>query len=200
LTQTRHDCCSVVKSPIKGINLEREKTMFDDFADDLLKAEVAGRAEYMKNCGAIAIITGIQDVKTRDGQMAVIDLLLLQVTPRDPADTNVVGEKVGRTYPLYGTKNKKDFFLGLLKKDMCHLADVDFRKIDGAAWKAVGGAAGKGSFTGMLVALDPYTYETNGESRIGHNFTKVPGKNTAADVVKRASLLAKGETNPAAFL
>ncbi|MBK7864328.1 MAG: hypothetical protein IPJ65_38160 [Archangiaceae bacterium] len=174
--------------------------MFEDFASDILQANIASRAEHMKNCAATAMVTGVQEVKTRDGTMAVIDLLLLKVIPRDPNDSNVVGEKVGRTYPLYGTKNKKDFFSGLLKKDMCHLADVDYKKVSGEQWKAIGGAAGKGDFIGTLVSLDPYEFETNGEKRVGHNFTKVPGKNTPADVTKRATLLAKGETNPGAFL
>lgn len=174
--------------------------MFDSFAEEILEAKVTTRAEHMKNCKAIAVVTGIKEEKTRNGPLAVIDLLLVNVTPRDPANTNVVGEKVGRTFPLYGSVNKKSYFISQLKRDMCHMADVDFKKVSAPEWAAVSKAASAGAFTGMLVELDPYDYETQGEKRVGHNFTKVTGKNTPADVAKRAALLAKGETEPKAFL
>lgn len=174
--------------------------MFESFTEDVLKAEVTTRSGNLKNCQALAIITGIKEEKTRNGPMAVVEMTLLKVTPRDPVDTNVIGEKVARTYPLYGSADKKSFFTGLLKKDMCHLAGVDYKKVDGAGWKSVGSAAAAGAFTGMLISLDPYEFETQGAQRIGHNFTKIPGKNEAKDVLARATLLGKGETNPEAFL
>lgn len=174
--------------------------MFDTFTDDVLKAEVTTRSGNLKNCQALGIITGIKEEKTRNGPMAIVECTLLKVVARDPADTNAEGEKIARTYPLYGSADKKSYFTGLLKKDMCHLASVDYRKVDAAGWKQVGTAAGAGAFQGMLVSFDPYEFETNGAMRIGHNMTKIPGRNEVKDVLARAALLNSGETKPEAFL
>ena len=173
--------------------------MFDDFADEILKADVTTKSNHLKNCQAVAVVTGIKRENTRSGPLGVLDLQLIKVASVDPANTNVVGEKVARTYPMYGDIDKKTYFQGLLKKDMCLLAgSPDYKKISAEDWKRIGTAAAQGAFVGMLIQLDPYEYEKGGAKRIAHNITKV-GDNSATAVAKRAALLAKG-AGPEAFL
>lgn len=168
--------------------------MFEDFADDVLKAEVTARGSHLKGAGT-ALIISIREDKNRSGKIAIMDLLVLTSKPqKEGGECNFTGEKVSKLYQFQdGSADKRAAIVANFKKDMCTLSDLDHKRLTSDQFKAIGKAAGENKFTGMLIRYDPYDTENKaGEARTYHNLSKVAGKNTPADITKRAEQLAKG--------
>lgn len=175
--------------------------MFESFADDVLKAEVTIRGNHLKNNSGLALVTGIREDSDRSGKKAVMDLLILKVDPNASPDTNYVGEKVAKQYRFQdGSADKRAAILANFKRDLCVLSGINPKTMTADQFKTFAAAAAKGSYNGLIIRFDPYGATTKaGEGRVYHNLSLVQGKNTPAEVVKRAEALAKG-AGPETFL
>src|SRR5262245_23378643 len=130
--------------------------MFENFADDILKAEVTTRGNHLKNCSGLAIVTGLREDKDRSGSKAVLDLLIVKVEPTTNTDVNHVGEKVSKQYRFQdGDADKRAAVLANFKRDLCVLTDIDPKKMTGDQFKALCGAAARGSFNGIMLGFYP---------------------------------------------
>ncbi len=175
--------------------------MFEDFAEEILKVEVATRGNHLKNCSGLAIVKAIKEDKDRSGKKAMLELLVLKVDETKETDINYPGQLVTRQYRFQdGSADKRAAIMGNFKRDLCVLADTEVKSLNGDKWGKITTAAGKGLFTGMLVRFEPYDAVTKaGEKRTYHNLSKVAGQNSPEQVAKRAAGLAKGD-GPETFL
>lgn len=183
--------------PYSSINLnkkEREKTMFDDLAAQVMKAEVTTRGNFLKNCAGTAIVTGIREDTDRSGRKAIIDLMVVSVDKTTNPDINSPGDTVQKQYRFDdGTADKKAAVLASFKRDMCTLGQVNPHKVTPEEWNKVTKAATAGALAGLLIRFDPYDTATKqGEKRTYHNFKVLPGANTADKVAARSKKLASG--------
>lgn len=178
------------------------------FLDDLARAEVVTRGNYLKAGKGLAVVKSIKREETRDGEAAVLDLLILKVTPKDNQPANSVGEVATKMYMFQkGDSDKKAATLANFKRDMCAIDGSDPKTTKGDKLNkiALEGAPhtekqkGKRScYIGMLVGFDSYEGKTKkGEARTYHNLISV--QQAPADVAKRAKLLDQG-ADAAAFL
>jgi hypothetical protein len=174
--------------------------MFEEFAEEILKTEVATRGNHLKNCSGTAIVTGIKEDKDRSGKKAMLELTVLKVDPTSETDINYPGQRVTRQYRFQdGNADKRAAIMGNFKRDLCTLADVEVKSLNAEKWGKVTGAAAKGLFTGMLVRFEPYdAVNKAGEKRTYHNLSKT-GNNAPDAVAKRAAGIAKGD-GPETFL
>ncbi len=173
--------------------------MFDDFADDLVKAEVATKGNWLRAGSGVVVITDVREDTDRSGKKAVIDLLILKATPKagKEAEVNTAGERVSKQYRFEdGKPNKRAAVKAAFKRDLCSFAGKDGRSITPEAFKALLNEAKE--LKGVLAGYDSYdTANDAGEGRTYHNFTAL--KQDAAGIMKRRKLLDEG-ADTGAFL
>lgn len=166
--------------------------MFDDFADDLVKAEVTGKGNYLKPGTGLVVIKDVREDSDRSGKKGCIDMMVLKVTAKvgHENDCNTVGETVTKQYKFEdGNADKKAALKAAFKRDLCAIAGKDPRKITGEEFKTLLNDAKE--LKGVLVAFDSYDTQNKAkEGRTYHNFTFL--KQTATDVQKRRKLLDEG--------
>jgi len=171
----------------------------NDFLQDLAKAEVVTRGNYLKAGKGLAIVKSFSRDTTRDGDAAILDLLVLKVTPKDGQPCNAVGEVATKMYMFEkGDKDKRAATFANFKRDACAIDGIDPKTVKPERLAKIVKEGvptrkdGKDSvYVGMLIGFDSYDGKTKkGEPRTYHNLLTI--QQTPGDVQKRAKLLATG--------
>jgi hypothetical protein len=179
--------------------------MFDDFAADVLATEVKQRkpkSGYLKKCRGLALLTGIRELPKDNplGRTVIFDMMVLTVKPSDPAnpnDVNVPGEAVSKWFKFEdGNAQKRAAIKADFKRQLCSIFDVNPETLTEAQYKAMAKAAEEGKCNGLLLKYEPRTTD---KGLTFHDYYTVPGKNSPAEVAKRAAGIAKGD-GPETFL
>lgn len=170
-----------------------------DFLGELARAEVVTRGNYLKAGKGVAVVKSFKRDQTRDGDAAILELLIIKVQPKGNEPANTVGEVAAKMYMFEkGDKDKRAATFANFKRDACAIDGVDPKTIKPERLATIvkegvpDAKTGKHSaYVGMLLAFDSYGGTTKkGEARTYHNLTSI--QQSPQDVAKRAKLIAAG--------
>lgn len=171
----------------------------NQFLEDLAKADVVTRGNYLKAGKGLAVIKSVRKEPTRDGDAGILDIIILKVQQKGNEPPNAVGEVATKMYMFEkGDKDRRGACFANFKRDVCAIDGTDPKSVKPDKLAKIIQACWSGAYKGMLIGFDSYDSKTKkGEGRTYHNFITI--QQTPAEVAKRVKLIDAG-AEASAFL